>query len=156
VFTYKFDEEGYLLRYKARIVVQGDLEPKSLYEDNYAATLATKVFRALIAITAYFDLEIKQLDAVNAFCNAQLHKPVFVRYPEGFGVPGIVLKLLKALYSLRIAPLLWFTYLAVSLERLRLSLIRDTPCVFASNDLIVFFYVDDIAVLYHKSKETSY
>jgi hypothetical protein len=68
----------------------------------------------------------------------------------------MVLKLFKALYSLRIAPLLWFTYLAVSLERLRLSLIRDTPCVFANNNLIVFFYVDNIAVLYHKSKETSY
>ena len=69
VFTYKFDKEGYLLRYKARIVVQGDLEPKLLYKDNYVATLAAKVFCAFIAITAYFDLEIKQLDVVNAFCN---------------------------------------------------------------------------------------
>ena len=68
----------------------------------------------------------------------------------------MVLKLLKALYSLRIAPLLWFTYLAVSLERLGLLLIRDTLCVFINNNLIVFFYVDDITVLYHKSKETSY
>ena len=25
VFTYKLDEEGYLVKYKARIVVQGDL-----------------------------------------------------------------------------------------------------------------------------------
>jgi len=68
----------------------------------------------------------------------------------------MVLKLLKALYGLRIAPLLWFTYLVVSLERLGLLLIRDTLCVFVNNDLIVFFYVDNIAVLYHKSKETSY
>jgi hypothetical protein len=28
VFTYKFDEEGYLLKYKARLVVRGDLQPK--------------------------------------------------------------------------------------------------------------------------------
>jgi hypothetical protein len=68
----------------------------------------------------------------------------------------MVLKLLKALYSLRIAPLLWFTYLAVSLKRLGLSLIRDTPYVFVNNNLIVFFYIDNITVLYHKSKETSY
>jgi len=68
----------------------------------------------------------------------------------------MVLKLFKALYSLRIVPLLWFTYLAVSLKRLRLLPIRDTLCVFANNDLIVFFYVDDITVLYHKSKEISY
>jgi hypothetical protein len=25
VFTYKFDEDGYLLKYKARLVVRGDL-----------------------------------------------------------------------------------------------------------------------------------
>jgi hypothetical protein len=78
VFTYKFDKEGYLLRYKARIVVQGNLKPKLLYKDNYVATLAAKVFRAFIAIIAYFDLEIKQLNAINVFCNVQLHKPVFV------------------------------------------------------------------------------
>jgi hypothetical protein len=69
VFTYKFDKEGYLLWYKTRIVVQSDLKPKSLYKDNYVATLAAKVFCALIAITAYFDLEMKQLNAINAFCN---------------------------------------------------------------------------------------
>jgi len=38
----------------------------------------------------------------------------------------MVLKLLKALYGLRIAPLLWFTHLAVSLERLGLSPIANT------------------------------
>jgi len=26
VFTYKFDKEGYLLKYKARLVVRGDLQ----------------------------------------------------------------------------------------------------------------------------------
>ena len=127
-----------------------------MYEDNYATTLAAKVFRALIAIAAYFDLEMRQLDAVNAFCNALLHKHVFVQCLEGFGVQGIVLKLLKALYGLRIAPLLWFTYLASSFTKLGLSPIRDVSCVFANKDLIVFFYVDDIVVFYHALKEASY
>ncbi len=44
VFIYKFDEEGYLLRYKARIIVRGDLQPKLSYEDNYVATLAARAF----------------------------------------------------------------------------------------------------------------
>jgi hypothetical protein len=68
----------------------------------------------------------------------------------------MVLKLRKALYRLIIAPLLWFTYLAVSLEKLSLSPIGDALCVFANKDLIVFFFVDDIAILYHASKEASY
>jgi hypothetical protein len=58
VFTYKFDEEGYLLKYKARLVVRGDLQLRQ-DEETYAATLAVRVFRFLIAIAAYFNLEAK-------------------------------------------------------------------------------------------------
>jgi transposase InsO family protein len=39
VFTYKFDENGHLVRYKARLCVRGDLQ-KATGEDTYAATLA--------------------------------------------------------------------------------------------------------------------
>jgi hypothetical protein len=58
VFTYKFDEEGYLLKYKARLVVRGDLQPKQ-DEETYVATLAAQVFQFLIALAAYFNLEAK-------------------------------------------------------------------------------------------------
>jgi hypothetical protein len=71
VFTYKFDKDGYLDRYKARICVRGDLQPPT-EKDKYAATLAARIFRALIAIMARFGLKAVQLDAVNAFINARL------------------------------------------------------------------------------------
>ncbi|KAF1936195.1 hypothetical protein EJ02DRAFT_427716 [Clathrospora elynae] len=38
VFTYKFDEDGYLFKYKAWLVVRGDLQ--EAWGDTYAATLA--------------------------------------------------------------------------------------------------------------------
>ena len=38
VFTYKFDEAGYLLKFKARLCARGDLQPIT-DEDNYASTL---------------------------------------------------------------------------------------------------------------------
>ena len=44
VFDYKFDEDGYLLKYKARLVVRGDLQEQ--YGDTYAATLAARLFKA--------------------------------------------------------------------------------------------------------------
>jgi hypothetical protein len=58
VFTYKGDEDGFLTRCKARLVVRGDLQ-KNYSQDTYAATLAARVFRALMAIAAYFDLDIQ-------------------------------------------------------------------------------------------------
>jgi len=57
VFSYKLDKDRYLDKYKARLIARGDLCPLT-DQDTYAATLAVRVFRALIAITAYFDLDI--------------------------------------------------------------------------------------------------
>lgn len=55
VFTYKFDEDGLLYKYKARLVVRGDLQKD--WGDTYAATLAARVFRFLMALTAAFGLK---------------------------------------------------------------------------------------------------
>jgi hypothetical protein len=40
----------------------------------------------MIAIVCYFDLEVFQYNAINAFINAKIDKDVFVQYPEGFEV----------------------------------------------------------------------
>jgi Reverse transcriptase (RNA-dependent DNA polymerase) len=82
VFKYKFDTDGYLTKFKARLCVQGDLQ--STEQDTYAATLAARTFRALIAIAAAFDLEIQQYDAVNAFVNSKLNEDIYCYSPEGF------------------------------------------------------------------------
>ena len=83
VFTYKYDTDGYLERFKARICVRGDLQPFS-DNDNYAATLAAKVFRSLMAITTRFDLEAVQMDAISAFTNGILDEVVYCYMPDGF------------------------------------------------------------------------
>ena len=88
VFKYKLDNQGYLAKYKARICVRGDLQ--TTQEDTYAATLATRIFRALIAIAAYFNLEIRQYDAINAFINAELTIPVYCYLLEGFSNSNIL------------------------------------------------------------------
>src|SRR3954451_21726422 len=75
VFKYKFDSDGYLIKYKARICVRGDLQWTE--EDTYAATLAIRTFRAIMALAAAYNLETRQYDAKNAFTNAKLEQKVF-------------------------------------------------------------------------------
>ena len=82
VFTYKFDKDRYLLKHKARLVVQGDLQ--TLEEETYATTLAAQTFRAVIALTAGFDLKTRQYDAVNAFANTRLLIPIYCQSAEGY------------------------------------------------------------------------
>src|SRR5467141_3657838 len=93
----------------------------SLTESTYAATLAGRSFRTLIAITARFDLELLKYDAVNAFVNARLEENMFMKMPPGHRRNGTILKLNKPLYGLRRSPLLWQTELTQTLKKLGLE-----------------------------------
>jgi hypothetical protein len=155
VFTYKFDEDGYLYKFKARLVVRGDLQRD--YGDTYAATLAAKIFRCLIALAAAFDLELYQYDVLNAFLNAELDRLTYVRCPEGYESElGQLLELKRALYGLRDAPRLWYKHLTATLEKLGLEQVPGVPCLFSNNQLIVFFFVDDIVVAIASENKDAY
>ena len=146
VFTYKFDLDGFLYKYKARLCVRGDLQ-HSIHYDNIVATLVAKVFQALIAIIAAFGLYALQLDAVNAFTNSIIDETVYCECPEGFTQSGQCLLLLRALYGLRRSPLLWLKEFSKTLLQLGLHQIPGEACLFTNGHVIVFFYVDDIVLL---------
>jgi hypothetical protein len=145
VFKYKFDNEGYLIKYKARICVRGDLQTTA--EDTYAATLAIRIFRALMAIAAYFNMEVRQYDAVNAFTNARLAMPVYCCPPEGFSDSDHLWELHRALYGLKTSPLLWYKEFTKTLTEPGLQEVKDAPCRWRNDKLLVFFYIDDIVIL---------
>jgi hypothetical protein len=156
VFTYKFDEDGYLVKYKARLVIRGDLH-NSKYNETYAATLAARIFRALMGIAAYFDLDILQFDAINAFTNAYLDELVYMKFPDGYTVPGSCLRVIRALYGLPRSPLLWHGDISKTMvQKLGLRPVPESQCLFTNGKLIVFFYVDDVAVLCHPSNHDAY
>ena len=128
VFSYKFDENGYLLKYKARLVVRGDLQEQ--YGDTYAATLAARLFRALMALACAFNLKAMQYDVPNAFLNALLDRFLYVRTPDGFQKKyGQTLQLLRALYGLKEAPRLWAIHFQESLQKLGLHSVQGFPCL---------------------------
>jgi hypothetical protein len=148
VFTYKFDEDGYLLKHRARLVVRGDLQEQ--YGDTYAATLAARLFQALMALACVFNLNAMQYNVPNAFLNATLDCTLHVRTPDGFQDGyGQTLRLLRALYVLKEAPRLWAIHFQDSLRKLGLHPVCGFPCLWMNKRIILFFYVDDIIILYH-------
>jgi hypothetical protein len=149
VFTYKLDAEGVLIKHKARLCVRGDLQRLNPYEDVYAATAAFKTFRMLMSLAAAFDMEVWQLDAVNAFVNADIDSDVYIQSPEGYAGKGKCLKLIKALYGLRKSPLLWLNEFSKTLQELGLVPVPGVNCLFkhATETVFIFFYVDDILQL---------
>jgi hypothetical protein len=149
VFKYKLDKHGNLQKCKARLVVCGNQQAA---EDLFtrATTLASTTFRTLMAMTARFDLETRQLNVINAFVNCDLNKVVYMRLLPGFEKPGKVLLLRKALYRLRRSPLLWQQKLTNVFTNLGFKPVSQEPCVTISGEAVVFYYVDDIVFAYRK------
>ena len=148
VWRYKVDEGGYLASHKARLCVRGDLEKLPSTEETFAATLAARVFRALMAIAAYFDLELRQLDAVSAFTNSVLRRKIYVRLPDGFQQLRKCLLLHRALYGLKEAGHLWYEEFTGALRDMGMRCAGDEPCLWLNNWLVLFFFVDDIVAMF--------
>ncbi|KAM4054631.1 reverse transcriptase (RNA-dependent DNA polymerase) [Hirsutella rhossiliensis] len=138
VYAYKLDEQGYVTRFKARLVVRGDQQPED-NEDTYAATLRARTFRVLMALCCLEDLETEQYDM-----------------PPGYLEPGLCLKLLKGLYGLRIAPRLWFEELSGFFKKLGAQQLVEDACVMTYKGVIIFFFVDDIVMMYPKEKKAEW
>jgi hypothetical protein len=152
VYVYKLDKHGRFIKCKARLVVRGDQQPKGLDEETYAATLAGRSFRTLIAIAARFDLDLIQYDVVNAFVNARLDHQILMRMPPGYKKAGKILLIQKALYGLRESPLLWQKELTATLQDLGFKPVQHEPCCMTRDGIIVFYYVDDIVFACRKNR----
>ena len=151
VFKYKTDKHGNLQKCKARLVVCGN-QQRNHNLPTRATTLAITSLHILLAVTAKFDLETLQLNAVNAFVYANLDKTVFMRMLPGYMQSGKVLKLNKVLYGLRRSPLLWQQKLTNKLKKLGFREILQELCVVQRDGIIGFFYVDNIVFTFKKDR----
>jgi hypothetical protein len=104
-----------------------------------------------MAIAARFDLEAVQINTVNVFINGLLDKQVYTYLLDGFKIPGKLLHLYCILYGLHRSLLLWLQELSSALLELGLKLIPEAQCLFTNSRIIVFFYINDIVILYYKS-----
>jgi hypothetical protein len=95
-------------------------------------------------------LKAMQYDVPSAFLNAFLDRTLYVRTPDGFQDKySQILQLLRALYGLKEAPRLWATHFQELLQNLGLHPVQGFPCLWMNEQIILFFYVDNIIMLYH-------
>ncbi|KAI0994979.1 hypothetical protein K3495_g13202 [Podosphaera aphanis] len=137
----------------AGLCARGDLLGSE--EDPYAATLASQTFRAMMAITAAHDLEIRQYDVVNAIVNAPIRGEVYYHAPKGYdskfqGKP-MVLKLLKALYGFKFSPLYWYDEFLAFLLNHGFHQVPGVDCMATNQYVNLIFFVDDIMITFNES-----
>ncbi|GJW84465.1 putative retrotransposon ty1-copia subclass protein [Tanacetum coccineum] len=80
--------DGAVHTYKARLVAKGFTQtPRIDYEETFSPVTDIRAIRILIAITAFYDYEIWQMDVKTVFLNGYLSEEVYMEQPEGFVDP---------------------------------------------------------------------
>ena len=106
VVALKKDENGQMIKYKARYVAKKFNQIfGSDYLKTFAPTAKLSSITLLFAIAVQFGCEVFQFDVSSAYLNAEVEEDVYVEQPPGFEVQGksfkLVCKLLKGLYGLK-------------------------------------------------------
>ena len=116
------DENGNVVRNKARLVAQGYSQEEGInYDETYAPVARLKSIRLLLAYVCFMDFKLYQMDVKSAFLNGFIKEEVYVEQPPGFEheiFSNHVFKLKKTLYGLKQAPRAWY-------DRLRSFLITS-------------------------------
>lgn len=152
VFRNKLDENGIIVRNKARLVVKGYNQEEGIdYEETYAPVARLEAIRLLLAFACLADFKLYQMDVKSSFLNGLIQEEVYVDQPPGFEnfeKTNLVFKLKKVLYGLQQAPRAWYERLSkFPLQKYFQGGKVDTT-LFIKNKkhdiLIVQVYVDDI------------
>ncbi|GKB65204.1 retrotransposon protein, putative, ty1-copia subclass [Tanacetum coccineum] len=84
-FKKKTDMDGAVHTYKACLVAKGFTQtPWIDYKETFSPVADIRAIRIVIAITAFYDYEIWQMDVKTGFLNGYLNEEVYMEQPEGF------------------------------------------------------------------------
>jgi len=108
VFRNKMDEDGNIVRNKARLVAKRYNQEEGIdFDQTYALVARLEVVRLLLAYACMCKFKLNQMDVKSAFLNDFLNEEVYVSQPPGFEdhlYLKHVFKLKKALYGLKPTP----------------------------------------------------
>ena len=77
--------DGKVETYKARLVAENYRQDYGIdYEEAFSLMIMLKSIQIMLAITAYLDYEIRQMDVKIAFLNRELEEEVYIIQLEGF------------------------------------------------------------------------
>ncbi|NBX97280.1 hypothetical protein EBQ81_00240, partial [bacterium] len=118
VFKVKRDQDGRISRYKSRLVARGFTQEKGIdYTETFSSVAKWGTIRLLLAVAAVRGWVVEVVDIDTAFLNAPLEEEVYLKPPEGLGIPkGKVLRVRRAIYGLKQAPRTWERQLGEFLE----------------------------------------
>lgn len=154
VFKQKYDADGNLERYKARLVAQGYNQKYGIdYDKTFCPVVRFESVRVLIALAAKKKLHLHKLGIATAFLNGELKEEIYMKQPDGFAVKDqehLVCKLKKSIYGLKQSSRCWNEALKKHFKKIGLKQSSYDPCIYmlssGGETVIIAVYVDDIII----------
>ena len=155
VFKKKTDMDGNVQTYKARLVAKGYRQKYGIgFDETFSPVAMIKSIRILLAIAAYHDYEIWQMDVKTAFLNGNLMEDVYMTQPDSFVIlehANKVCKLQRSIYGLKQASRSWNHRFDETIKEFDFIQNEDDSCVYkkVSGSALTFIvlYVDDILLI---------
>lgn len=156
VYKTKRNENGEIVKYKARLVIKGYKQRKDIdYQEVFAPVVRYTSLRCLVATAAKYDLKIHQMDAISAFLQGDVEEELYMTQPPLYEKDSkSVCHLKKSIYGLKQASRQWNIKLNAALQDIGLSRSRVDPCIYYcinENDILfITLYVDDLLFFYSR------
>ena len=155
IFKKKIGADGKIETYKARLVAKGYRQILGIdYDETFSPVAMHKSIRIMLAIAAFYDYEIWQMDVKTAFLNGDLEEHIYMTQPEGFevsGSAGKACKLQRSIYGLKQASRSWNTRFDATVKEFGFAQNEDDPCIYRKDNggvlIFLVLYVDDILIM---------
>ena len=155
IFKKKTDADGNVTIYKARLVAKGYRQVQGVdYDETFSPVAKLKSVRIMLAIAAFYDYEIWQMDVKTAFLNGFLKEELYMMQPEGFVDPknaNKVCKLQRSIYGLVQASRSWNIRFDEMIKAFGFMQTYGEACVYkkvsGSSVAFLILYVDDILLM---------
>ena len=154
VYSLKYNPDGSIARYKARLVARGFSQAYGLdYHETFSPVARFSSIRVLFSIALDQSWLLHQLDVSNAFLYGDLDEQVFMEQSPGYVAQvesSEVCLLKKAIYGLKQSPRAWFHKFSQLLFSYGFVSIVSDPTVMRKctphGCVILAVYVDDIII----------
>ena len=155
IFKKKTDADGNVTVYKARLVAKGFRQIQGVdYDETFSPVAMLKSVRIMLAVAAFFDYEIWQMDVKTAFLNGNIEEELYMMQPKGFVDPkdaDKVCKLQRSIYGLKQASRSWNLRFDEVIKGFGFVQTYGEACIYkkVSGSSIAFLvlYVDDILLI---------
>jgi hypothetical protein len=152
VYKNKINEQGNIVRNKARLFSKGYAQIEGLdFDETFALVARLEAIRMFLAYACHKQFKVYQMDVKSDFLNGDIKEEVYMEQPEGFQLLDnyeFVCKMKQALYGLKQAPCAWYYRLDKYLQDkgFKRGTIDNNLYINTKGNcfLIVLVYVDDI------------